>query len=71
MKPDARRHQGPGRAGRLGELCGLTLLAAANLAVYLFSDRYMDGWQQWVVELPLHLLVLLTARHIFLESRMR
>jgi hypothetical protein len=65
MKPDVRRH----RTGRPGGLCGLALFAAANHAVYLFSARYMDGWQQWVVELPLHLLVLLAARHIFFESK--
>jgi hypothetical protein len=68
--PDFLRHQGRQRGGRAGELCGLTLFAAANLAVYLFSARYMDGWQQYVVELPLHLLVILTARHILFESQM-
>jgi hypothetical protein len=67
--PDARRHHGRRRAGRPGELWGLTLFAAANLAVHLFSARFMDGWQQYVVELPLHLLVILAARHILFESR--
>ncbi|HMN45128.1 MAG TPA: hypothetical protein PKE27_11165 [Povalibacter sp.] len=55
------------RPQRLGELCALALLAAANLAIHLFCNEYMSGMQQCIVELPLHLLVLLTAQHVLFE----
>lgn len=63
-----RDRQSRGRARRLGELCALALVAAANLAIYVFCNQYMDGAQQCVVELPLHLLVLLAAHHVLFET---
>lgn len=61
------RYRQRSRAQRLGELGALALLAAANLAIYLFCSRHMDGVQQCIVEIPLHLLALLTAHHILFE----
>lgn len=57
------------RLRRLGQLCALALLAAANLAIYLFCDRHIEGLRQWVVELPLHLLTLMAAQHILFSAQ--